>query len=278
MRRRLGLGERGQGMERTFAIHRRAVEDDGGPQRDVDSLPHRGDLHVLGIPGRHQAADHRDRDAEGRAEHQRLPRHDEGAEEGDLQLEVSNSEPGEERGHASREDADKDRLAKARDFVDSMKPIGGTAIDDALQNAIALRGTGDRPYVVIFLTDGQPTIGETKEDPIVDRVKRLGGNVRVFSFGIGTDVNTHLLDRIAGETKAFSQYVLPDEDIEVETETCSKNTGSEQSGVACFDNGAVDDRLRCRILVSQIDPTARGADRMRGDDHSLDQSVWIIFH
>jgi Ca-activated chloride channel family protein len=46
-------------------------------------------------------------------------------------------------------------------------------------------------------------------------VKRLDGNVRIFSFGIGTDVNTHLLDRVANETRAFSQYVLPTEDIEV---------------------------------------------------------------
>jgi Ca-activated chloride channel family protein len=70
--------------------------------------------------------------------------------------------------------------------------------------------------VVIFLTDGQPTIGETKEDPIVDLAKRPSmGNVKIFSFGIGTDVNTTLLDRIANETNAFSQYVLPTEDIEV---------------------------------------------------------------
>jgi Ca-activated chloride channel family protein len=41
--------------------------------------------------------------------------------------------------------ADKDHIAKARDFVDSMKPIGGTAIDDALQKAIALGGTGVSP-------------------------------------------------------------------------------------------------------------------------------------
>jgi Ca-activated chloride channel family protein len=37
----------------------------------------------------------------------------------------------------------------------------------------------------------------------------------VFSFGIGTDVNTHLLDRVASQTKAVSQYVLPEEDLEV---------------------------------------------------------------
>jgi hypothetical protein len=46
-------------------------------------------------------------------------------------------------------------------------------------------------------------------------VKKAGSAARVFSFGIGTDVNTHLLDRIADETRAVSQYVLPNEDIEV---------------------------------------------------------------
>ncbi len=38
---------------------------------------------------------------------------------------------------------------------------------------------------------------------------------RIFCFGIGTDVNTHLLDKITEDTRAFSQYVLPEEDLEV---------------------------------------------------------------
>jgi Ca-activated chloride channel family protein len=115
--------------------------------------------------------------------------------------------------------ADKASVDKARAFVRDLKPIGGTAIYDALKKALTgldKDRTNDRPYVVIFLTDGQPTIGETKEDPIVDLAKRPNmGNVKIFSFGIGTDVNTTLLDRIANETNAFSQYVLPTEDIEV---------------------------------------------------------------
>jgi Ca-activated chloride channel family protein len=74
----------------------------------------------------------------------------------------------------------------------------------------------DRPFVVIFLTDGQPTIGTTDEQQIVAHVKQAGaGHTRIFCFGIGTDVNTHLLDKIAEETHAFSQYVLPDEDLEL---------------------------------------------------------------
>src|ERR1035437_4018580 len=107
--------------------------------------------------------------------------------------------------------------ARADEFIRALKPIGGTAIDDALRKALALRpGQDDRPFVVIFLTDGRPTIGTTDEDQIVANVKKENeGRTRVFCFGIGTDVNTHLLDRITEETRAVSQYVLPDEDLEV---------------------------------------------------------------
>lgn len=117
-------------------------------------------------------------------------------------------------------EANKENVAKALAYVQTLKPIGGTAIEDALKRTAktyADRGNANpaRPFVTIFLTDGQPTIGETSEDAIVKNAAQLGPNARVFSFGIGTDVNTHLLDRIAMETRAFSQYVLPSEDLEV---------------------------------------------------------------
>ncbi len=106
---------------------------------------------------------------------------------------------------------------KANDFIKDLKPIGGTAIDSALQKALSLRpDRADHPFVVIFLTDGMPTIGTTDEGQIIANVKKLNaGRTRVFCFGIGADVNTHLLDRITEETRGFSQYVLPEEDLEV---------------------------------------------------------------
>jgi Ca-activated chloride channel family protein len=117
---------------------------------------------------------------------------------------------------------------KADDFIKDLKPIGGTAIDDALKKALSLRNNGepihtrstDRPFVIIFLTDGRPTIGTTDENGIVNNVeKENDDHTRIFCFGIGTDVNTHLLDRITEETRAFSQYVLPEEDLEVKVST-----------------------------------------------------------
>ena len=116
-------------------------------------------------------------------------------------------------------DATPKNRAAATEFIDRLKPIGGTAIDESLSTALRTARNGldvDRPLSVIFLTDGKPTIGSTDEDQIVANVSRLAGDdARVFCFGIGTEVNTHLLDKITEATHAYSQYVLPEEDIEV---------------------------------------------------------------
>ncbi|HWX21584.1 MAG TPA: VIT domain-containing protein [Candidatus Binatia bacterium] len=128
-------------------------------------------------------------------------------------------------------EASRQNRAQAESFVKDLKPIGATAIDEALRQALNLQSrrleakeapgkesavSTSRPFVVIFLTDGQPTIGTTDPDQIVSNVKRnTDGRTRIFCFGIGTDVNTHLLDKITEETRAFSQYVLPEEDLEV---------------------------------------------------------------
>jgi Ca-activated chloride channel family protein len=84
-------------------------------------------------------------------------------------------------------------------------------------------------------------------------------NCRVFSFGIGTDVNTHLLDRIAGETKAFSQYVLPNEDLEVKLSGFyTKISQPVLSNVAvAFSGGG-------NIQTSQVYPSAM-PDLFRGE-------------
>src|SRR5579883_33726 len=119
-------------------------------------------------------------------------------------------------------EANKQNRERAEDFVSHLRPMGATAIDDALRKALALRSdrSETRPFVVIFLTDGCPTIGVTDEDRIVANVqKESDGKARIFCFGIGTDVNTHLLDKITEQTRGFSQYVLPEEDLEIKVST-----------------------------------------------------------
>lgn len=104
------------------------------------------------------------------------------------------------------------------DWVADQYAGGGTAIHDALTSALDLRG-GDqhRMFTVVFFTDGQPTIGETDTNKILaDLGRQNSANTRIFSFGLGDDLNAVFLDQLAEQTRAVSSYVRPEQDIEVE--------------------------------------------------------------
>jgi Ca-activated chloride channel family protein len=112
--------------------------------------------------------------------------------------------------------ASSDNLAAALKWVDGLEATGGTAINDALLAALALR-TSDpgRTFNIVFFTDGRPTIGETNTDKIQQNVlKQNTANTRIFTFGVGDDVNAAMLDRISEESRAVSAYVRETEDIE----------------------------------------------------------------
>jgi Ca-activated chloride channel family protein len=105
---------------------------------------------------------------------------------------------------------------QARKWVDKLEATGGTAINDALGAALDFRGKDDtRNFTVVFFTDGQPTIGETNWDKIQKNVQtRNSASTRIFTFGVGDDVNATQLDILAEQTRAVATYVRPAEDIE----------------------------------------------------------------
>jgi len=110
--------------------------------------------------------------------------------------------------------ADGSHVPSALRYVDKLEATGGTNINDAL--LLGLSQTTDAVNMIIFLTDGLPTVGETDNERIIENVTLANvKNARIFVFGVGYDVNTHLLDRIAGHNNGVSDYVHPDEDIEV---------------------------------------------------------------
>ena len=105
---------------------------------------------------------------------------------------------------------------EARAYLASLRPGGGTNIHDALVEALRPEPIEGTLPIVLFLTDGLPTIGQTSEVWIRNTVEQ--GNPhqrRVFTFGVGHDVNVPLLDRVAEVTRATATYVLPEEDVEV---------------------------------------------------------------
>ncbi|MBA4062795.1 MAG: hypothetical protein C0501_03645 [Isosphaera sp.] len=112
--------------------------------------------------------------------------------------------------------ADKDYLDAAVKWVDGLKQQGGTAILPALDEALSMRTADDaRPFNVVFFTDGLPTVDETDTDKIVKKtVGKNSANTRIFTFGVGDDVNAAMLDQLADATRAVSTYVRPAEDIE----------------------------------------------------------------
>lgn len=116
--------------------------------------------------------------------------------------------------------ADADAMERARKWVTDLQAGGGTAILPALNAALDFRGgrfSGeDRQFTVIFFTDGMPTVDETNPDRIVKAIKdRNTAGTRIFTFGVGDDVNAQMLDQLADATRAASTYVRPREDMEV---------------------------------------------------------------
>jgi Ca-activated chloride channel family protein len=112
----------------------------------------------------------------------------------------------------------KDRAAvvAARAYLSALRPIGGTNIHDALVEALRQEPTPGTLPLVLFLTDGLPTVGNTSEVAIRQVVEQANPHRRrVFTFGVGDDVNVPLLDRISDVTRATGAYVVPGEDVEV---------------------------------------------------------------
>jgi Ca-activated chloride channel family protein len=105
-------------------------------------------------------------------------------------------------------------LERARAWVDDLVADGGTNIAAALDEAFRLQSPDNRLPVVLFLTDGLPSVGEESPEKLAEVAERRAGRARVFAFGVGHDVNTHLLDRLGEAGRGDTDYVQPGENVE----------------------------------------------------------------
>jgi Ca-activated chloride channel family protein len=114
--------------------------------------------------------------------------------------------------------ADEKGRARGEAFVKKLKPLGGTNINQSLLASLRQFSETDRerPKMLVFMTDGLPTVDETNITRILDNVRKATRpGVRLFTFGVGYDVNTALLDKLASENGGVADYVEPKEDLEV---------------------------------------------------------------
>lgn len=112
--------------------------------------------------------------------------------------------------------ADDQGRQRGEAFVKALRPVGGTNINQSLLASLRQFRESDRPKSLVFMTDGLPTVDETNVSKIVDNVRKvIKPGIRVFTFGVGYDVNTALLDKIAADNGGAADYVEPKEDLEV---------------------------------------------------------------
>jgi Ca-activated chloride channel homolog len=107
-------------------------------------------------------------------------------------------------------------MKSASAFLEGMTARGGTNIHDALLESLRQPPSDGTLPIVLFMTDGLPTVGQTSEVSIRELARQ--GNPqkrRIFTFGVGVDVNTPLLEKIAYESRATTTFILPSEDVEV---------------------------------------------------------------
>ncbi len=114
-------------------------------------------------------------------------------------------------------EADAATKTAASAWIDGLQAVGGTNIEGALE--AALRNPADgRLRIVVFITDGLPTIGERTTEGLLKRAAQWNAaRARVFTFGVGADLDVAMLDRLAEGTNGARDYVSPGEDLELVT-------------------------------------------------------------
>lgn len=108
-------------------------------------------------------------------------------------------------------------IKKARKFAKSFYALGATDINLALTTALkklSSHGGGIRAKYILFLTDGRPTAGVVEVGAITRNIRAKLGKARIFVFGVGYDVNTMLLDKIAEMSNGYVEYLEQGKDIE----------------------------------------------------------------
>ena len=119
-----------------------------------------------------------------------------------------------------------DEADEAIDWINGMIAEGGTDINGALTTAMDM-ADNERDTAILFLTDGLPTEGVVEAGDILDNVKDAApDNVRLFSFGVGDDVDTFLIDTVVREFNGTSTYVRPNERIDEEVASLYTKIGA----------------------------------------------------
>lgn len=104
-----------------------------------------------------------------------------------------------------------DNIYAAKTFVrHNVVADGGTNLDTALVEGCERLQTLEQygSGIVVFLTDGHPTVGETRTSSILSNVEdACKGKVTIFSLGFGFDLDYDLLRAVSFSTGGFARRI-----------------------------------------------------------------------
>ena len=110
--------------------------------------------------------------------------------------------------------ATRENLRAAERYLDELEAQGSTNISGALDEALSIPQQYGRLPIILFLTDGLPTVGERDGAAIASSVAKRRGSRRVFTFGVGSDLNIPLIEQLALEGRGTASFVRPEESVE----------------------------------------------------------------
>ncbi len=149
----------------------------------------------------------------------------------------------------------------AMDWVRGQEAVGGTDINGALTTALAM-ADAERPTTILFLTDGLATEGTTDTQQILSNLEQAARpNIRIFTFGVGDDVDTFLLDAIVRDHRGAGSYVRPSERIDEEVAALYTKISAPVLTDVTLDVGG--------LLVSDLYPTLPLPDLFAGTQLTL---------
>ncbi|MHA2105376.1 MAG: VWA domain-containing protein [Candidatus Hodarchaeales archaeon] len=103
------------------------------------------------------------------------------------------------------------------DFIDSQTPIGSTNINESVSTGLdmLIRSlTEDRSPIIIFMTDGEPTAGETNKLVILNNIREKNSfGAKIFVFGLGEGIDKEFLTNMGEQNSGAAVFIENNEDI-----------------------------------------------------------------
>ncbi|XP_045166399.2 inter-alpha-trypsin inhibitor heavy chain H3-like [Mercenaria mercenaria] len=118
-------------------------------------------------------------------------------------------------------DVTKDDIFKAKEFIKNIDPSGDTDINKAVLEGLDLlkisKQEGERSPVIVFQTDGQPTVGVRSDKRILSNIIFANEeHIPIFSLAFGSDADWRLVQKMAIQNDGVARKIYNESDADLQ--------------------------------------------------------------